>query len=47
MVARGASLRDAEDAIHYVAPVGEKALYVDQAISVVRPFLAEKATLTA
>ena len=47
MIARGASLRDAEDAIHYVAPVGEKALYVDQAISVVRPFLAEKATITA
>lgn len=39
MIARGASLRDAEDAMHYVAPVGEKALYVERARSVVAPFL--------
>ncbi len=39
MIARGASLQDAEDAIHYVAPVGEKADYVDRALSVVAPFL--------
>jgi hypothetical protein len=37
MIARGASLRDAEEAMHYVAPVGEKALYVDQAMRVVTP----------
>lgn len=39
MIARGASLRDAEEAIHYVAPVGEKADYVDRALGVVRPFV--------
>ncbi len=39
MIARGASLRDAEEAIHYVAPVGEKAAYVDRALGVVRPFV--------
>lgn len=41
MIARGASLRDAEDAMHYVAPVGEKALYVERALGVVRPYLVE------
>jgi transcriptional regulator GlxA family with amidase domain len=39
MIARGASLRDAEEAIHYVAPVGEKVDYVDRALGVVRPFM--------
>lgn len=39
MIARGASLRDAAEAIHYVAPVGEKALYVDRAMSVIAPFV--------
>ncbi|HVJ03433.1 MAG TPA: DJ-1/PfpI family protein [Sphingomonas sp.] len=47
MIARGASLRDAEDAIHYVAPVGEKRRYVDQAISVVAPFIAPETTIAA
>lgn len=28
------------EALHYVAPVGEKAAYVDHALSVVRPFFA-------
>jgi hypothetical protein len=37
MIARGASMRDAEEATHYVASVGEKALYVNQAVSVVAP----------
>jgi len=32
-------VRDAEEAIHYVAPVGEKALYVERALGVVLPFL--------
>jgi transcriptional regulator GlxA family with amidase domain len=40
MIARGASLADAEAAIHYVAPVGEKALYVDRALAVIAPFVA-------
>ncbi|MCJ2179979.1 DJ-1/PfpI family protein [Novosphingobium album (ex Hu et al. 2023)] len=35
MIARGASVQDARDAIHYVAPVGEKARYVDQALSAI------------
>ena len=39
MIARAASVRDAEDAMHYVAPVGQKALYVDQAIAAITPFL--------
>ena len=43
MIARAASLRDAEEAIHYVAPVGEKAQYVTRALEVVRPFLAPPA----
>lgn len=40
IIARGASRRDAEEAIHYVAPVGEKALYVDRALSVIAPYIA-------
>ena len=39
MIARGATTRDAEDAIHYVAPVGEKGLYVDQAMRAIAAFL--------
>nr|WP_317893595.1 DJ-1/PfpI family protein [uncultured Sphingomonas sp.] len=39
MIARGASLTDAEAAIHYVAPVGEKAPYVARALAVVAPFV--------
>lgn len=39
MIARGAGIQDAEEAIHYVAPVGEKQAYVAQAMAVVRPFL--------
>jgi transcriptional regulator GlxA family with amidase domain len=39
MIARLASLRDAEEAIHYVAPVGEKAAYVEHALAAITPFL--------
>jgi transcriptional regulator GlxA family with amidase domain len=39
MIARLASVKDAEEAIHYVAPVGEKTPYVEQALGVVTPFL--------
>ena len=39
MIARRAGLRDAEEAIRYVAPVGEKAAYVARALSVISPFL--------
>lgn len=41
MIARLATLRDAEDAIHYVAPVGEKAEYVQRAMAAVTPFLQD------
>lgn len=47
MIARGASMREAEEAMHYVAPVGEKALYVDQAVSVVAPFITQEAATAA
>ena len=40
MITRGASSRHAEDAIHYVAPVGEKAAYTAQAMAAVLPFIA-------
>jgi transcriptional regulator GlxA family with amidase domain len=40
MIARGASLRHAEEAFRYVAPVGEKELYVERALAVVMPFIA-------
>lgn len=46
MIGRGASLLDAEEAIHYVAPVGEKALYVERALAAVAPFM-ESARRTA
>lgn len=39
LIARGASLADAEAAIHYVAPVGEKELYVERAMGVIAPFV--------
>lgn len=39
MIARGASMQDAADAIHYVAPVGEKAAWVERALAVVAPFI--------
>ena len=46
MIARGASLIDAEAAIHYVAPVGEKAAYVERALAAVTPFI-DPAGMTA
>ena len=39
MIARMATPQDAEDAIHYVAPVGEKAEYVARAMAAVGPFI--------
>ena len=47
MIARGSSMRDAEEAIHYVAPVGEKSLYVDQAVRVVEPFITNESAVAA
>ena len=39
IMSRLAGPAEAEDALHYVAPVGEKADYVDRAMAAVRPFL--------
>ena len=39
MIGRLATQRDAEEAIHYVAPVGEKIEYVQRAMAAVMPFL--------
>jgi transcriptional regulator GlxA family with amidase domain len=47
MIARGASIRNAEEAMHYVAPVGEKDLYVQRAIGVVTPFLPREGAIAA
>ena len=45
MIARMATVKDAEEAIHYVAPVGEKAEYVARAMVAVTPFLTDGKTL--
>ena len=47
MIGRGASMEDARDAMHYVAPVGEKSLYVDRAVAVVGPFIGEAGAVAA
>ena len=47
MIARSASVRDAEEAIHYVAPVGEKAIYVERALAAVCPFIGPAQSLVA
>lgn len=39
MIARGESAEQAREAIHYVAPVGEKEMYVERAIAVIAPFM--------
>lgn len=47
MIARGASLGDAEAAIHYVAPVGEKDAYVARAMGVIGPFVTVSRSVAA
>ncbi len=47
VIARGASMHDAEEVLHYVAPVGEKTLYVERAVSVVAPFVEQKRPIAA
>lgn len=47
IICRLASRDDAEAALDYVAPVGEKAIYVERAIGAVTPFLAASQTLAA
>ncbi|MGO4410958.1 MULTISPECIES: DJ-1/PfpI family protein [unclassified Brevundimonas] len=39
MIARLATPQDAQEAVHYVAPVGEKVEYVERAMAAVTPFL--------
>jgi transcriptional regulator GlxA family with amidase domain len=46
-IARLGTLADAEEALRYVAPVGEKQAYVDRALGVIGPFLAAADTLAA
>ena len=43
MIARGGSVEKAREAIHYVAPVGEKDMYVERAMAIIAPSLAEAA----
>jgi transcriptional regulator GlxA family with amidase domain len=47
MIARLATRRDAEEAMHYVAPVGEKQAYVERALATVAPFLTQAKALVA
>lgn len=47
MIARGGSLTDAEEAIHYVAPVGEKAAWVERAMTTIAPYLPAEAARAA
>jgi len=42
MIARAAGLSDAQDAIRYVAPVGEKEAWVERATAMIAPFLPAK-----
>lgn len=44
---RGASRTDAEAAIHYVAPVGQKEEYVERATSAVYPYIPDSKTNTS
>lgn len=47
MIARGASIGLAEEALHYVAPVGEKDDYIRNAVAVVSPFIMRGGTIAA
>ena len=47
MILRGASQQDAEEAIHYVAPVGQKEDYVTRAIAAISEYLPDEPVVTA
>jgi transcriptional regulator GlxA family with amidase domain len=47
LIARLASVQDAREAMHYVAPVGEKEDYITRALAAVTPFLPESAKAAA
>lgn len=42
LIARHAGLAAARDALHYVAPVGEKLSFVDQAMGAIMPYLSQE-----
>jgi len=46
-IARLGSIGDAEEAIHYVAPVGQKQAYVRQAMEAIAPFVQDAALKVA
>jgi transcriptional regulator GlxA family with amidase domain len=46
-IARLGSVADAEEAIHYVAPVGEKRATVERALAVVGPYLGDAEAVAA
>jgi transcriptional regulator GlxA family with amidase domain len=47
LIWRGASRTDAEQVLHYAAPVGEKDLYIQHALAIVAPFIASKSFVSA
>lgn len=47
MIARGATMQDAKDALHFVAPVGEKELYIDRAVNAVSPYITKNDAIAA
>ena len=47
MIARLGSLKDAQEAMHYVAPVGEKEDYIAKAFAAISPFLGTDAEIAA
>ncbi len=47
IIARLASVEDAAEAVHYVAPVGEKRTYVERALSVIGPFVRQARSVAA
>jgi transcriptional regulator GlxA family with amidase domain len=47
LICRGASRADAEQALHYAAPVGEKEFYIQHALGIVTPFIASAPALVA
>jgi transcriptional regulator GlxA family with amidase domain len=47
VICRGASRADAEQALHYAAPVGEKEQYIRHALGIVMPFVASAPALVA
>lgn len=45
IIVRGASISDAQRALHCVAPVGEQEIYVERAVAAVAPFINSRATV--